>query len=248
MPGWRLYIRRLKQGWMRFWMRRAGLSPMGRFATRLATWWAPPHKDRARLAFFNSKGYIAPSAAIYHPDVRFGSNVFIGDRVIIFHAKDGGSVELGDRVCILRDTIIETGDGGSLTLSEDVYIHPRCQMNAYKSAIKVGRGVLIAANCALYPHDHGVAPDRPIREQPLQTRGDIVIGDHAWLGTGVIVLGGVRIGKGAVIGAGSVVTKDVPDNAIAFGVPARVVKMRDDFTRQQSPEISLERDVLTEDE
>ena len=56
------------------------------------------------------------------------------------------------------------------------------------------------------------------------------MGDHSWLGTGVIVLGGVRMGKGVVIGAGSVVTKDVPDGAIAVGVPARVVKMRKDLT------------------
>jgi acetyltransferase-like isoleucine patch superfamily enzyme len=60
----------------------------------------------------------------------------------------------------------------------------------------------------------------------LQTKGDIVIEDDAWLGVGVVVLDGVRIGKGAVIGAGSVVTRDIPDNAIAVGVPASVVKMR----------------------
>ncbi len=62
--------------------------------------------------------------------------------------------------------------------------------------------------------------------QPLQTKGGIFIHDEAWLGYGVIVLSGVQIGKGAVIGAGSVVTRDVPDNAIAVGVPARVVRMR----------------------
>ena len=221
-------IKAFKTRWTRFWMGYVGLTSFGRFATCLATWFAPPHKASTSLAKMNRKGYIAPSATLYHPDIQLGANVFIGDRVIIFHAKGGGQVKLGNRVSILRDTIIETGDGGSLTIGADTYIHPRCQLNAYKAPIEIGCGVLIAANCALYPHDHGVAPEQPIRDQPLETKGPIVIGDHAWLGTGVIVLGKVRIGKGAVIGAGSVVTKDIPDGAIAFGVPARVVKMRSD--------------------
>ncbi len=89
---------------------------------------------------------------------------------------------------------------------------------------------MIAPNCALYPYDHGVAPDKPISAQPLQSKGSITIEDGAWLAFGVIVLGGVRIGKGAVIAAGSVVTTDIPDGAIATGAPARVVKMRSDMT------------------
>jgi len=226
------FLRNPKQRWTRFWMRYAGLTGFGRAATRLATWFAPPHKAGTSLAQMNPKGYIAPSAKIYHPDMQFGANVFIDDRTIIFRAANGGPVQLGDRVCILRDTIIETGDGGSLTVGPDAYIHPRCQLNAYKAPIEIGSGVLIAANCALYPHDHGVAPDRPIREQPLQTKGPIIVDEHAWLGTGVVVLGGVRIGKGAVIGAGAVVTKDVPDGAIAFGVPTRVVKMRSELDQR----------------
>jgi acetyltransferase-like isoleucine patch superfamily enzyme len=224
-----LVFRKLEIKWTRFWMGYAGLTRFGRFATRLATLFAPPHKASASLARMNRKGYIAPSATLYHPAVQFGANVFIGDRVIIFQAKNGGPVKLGDRVCILRDTIIETGEGGKLSLGNDVYIHPRCQLNAYLSAIEIGCGVLIAANCALYPHNHGISPKRPIREQPLQTKGPIIIGEHAWLGAGVIVLGKVRIGKGAVIGAGSVVTNDIPDMAIATGVPARIVKMRTDL-------------------
>jgi acetyltransferase-like isoleucine patch superfamily enzyme len=85
---------------------------------------------------------------------------------------------------------------------------------------------MIAPNCAFYPYDHGILPGKPIREQPLETKGDIIVGDEAWLAFGVIVLSGVKIGSGAVIGAGSVVTSDIPDGAIAVGAPARVVKMR----------------------
>jgi acetyltransferase-like isoleucine patch superfamily enzyme len=207
----------------------AGLTLFGRFTTRLATLFAPPHKASTSLAKMNPRGYVAPSATLYHSDLQLGANVFIGDRVIIFQASKGGPVKLGDRVCILRDTILETGDNGRILLGDDAYIHPRCQLNAYLSAIEVGCGVLIAANCALYSHNHGIAPQLPIREQPLESKGPIVIGDHAWLGTGVIVLGKVRIGSGSVIGAGSVVTKDIPDGAIAAGVPARVAKMRSDL-------------------
>jgi len=176
-----------------------------------------------------ARGYIDPSAIIFHPRLGLGANVFIGDRVLIFCDNNGGSVEIGDRVRILRDTIIDTGEGGSVRIGADTSIHPRCQLNSYMAPIQIGRGVLIAANCVMYPHDHGLAPNQPILEQPLHTKGPIVVDDFAWLGTGVIVLGGVRIGKGAVIGAGAVVTKDVPDGAIAVGVPAKVVKMRSDL-------------------
>jgi acetyltransferase-like isoleucine patch superfamily enzyme len=207
-------------------MRFAGLNTLGRVATRIATWFAPPHKASHTLAGMNPMGFIAPSAVIYHSNLKLGKNVFVGDRVIFYQAKDGGQIELGDRVYIYRDTIIETGYGGSLSIGSHTGIHPRCQLNAYLGSIHIGHGVDIAPNCAFYSYDHGFAPDRTIREQPLETKGDIVIEDHAWLGVGVIVLSGVRIGEGAVIGAGSVVTSDVPDGAIVAGSSARVVKMR----------------------
>jgi acetyltransferase-like isoleucine patch superfamily enzyme len=93
--------------------------------------------------------------------------------------------------------------------------------------------VQIAPYCAFYPYNHSFKPGEPIVRQPLQTKGDIIVGDDVWLGTGVIVLDGVTIGKGAVIGAGSVVTKSIPADAIAFGVPARVVKMRSELRQYE---------------
>ena len=207
-------------------MRYAGLNTLGRVATRFATWFAPPHKERGLLARMNKRGYIEPTATIYHQNFYMGANCFIGDRVMIFQRKDGGAIEIGDQVYIYRDTIIETGLGGSVTIGSKSSIHPRCQLNANLEPIRIGTGVMIAPNCCLYSYDHGTAADKPIREQPLKSKGPIIIGDEAWLSVGVIVLSGVRIGKDAVIGAGSVVTKDVPEGAIASGNPAIVRKIR----------------------
>ena len=94
---------------------------------------------------------------------------------------------------------------------------------------RIGCDVGLAQNCAIYSYDHGVKPNIPISQQPLESKGPVVIGDHVWLGTGVIVLSGVHIGAGAVIASGAVVTRDIADGAIAAGVPARVVKMRKDL-------------------
>ncbi len=209
-------------------MRYAGLSHFGRTATRLATWFAPPYYGRCYLARLNPKGYIAPSAIVHHNSVHFGRNIFIGDRVVIYQDKDGGSVEFGERVHIYGETFIQSGSGGSLKIGDNSHIHPRCQISAYESSIFIGNEVQIAPNCAFYPYNHSIEPGKPIKEQALHSKGDIIVDDDAWLGFGVIVLDGVRIGKGAVIGAGSVVTQDIPDNAIACGNPARVVKMRGD--------------------
>ena len=227
---------KVKDLWIRFWMHYAGLSPFGRFATRLATWFVPPYKGRGYLSRLSTQGYISPKASIFHDDLQLHNNVFIGDRVVIYKAKDGGAVKIGRATYIHCDTIIETGAGGSLTIGANTSIQPRCQFSAYKGSIVIGCGVQIAPNSAFYPYNHGFEPDELITKQPLQTKGGIIIGDDAWLGFGVIVLDGIRIGKGAVVGAGSVVTRDIPDGAIAVGVPARIVKMRADIAINENSE------------
>jgi len=217
---------KFKSFWTRFWMQFAGLSMFGRIATRLATWFAPPYYRRCYMAQLNSKGYISPTANIYHANLKLGAHVFIGDRVMIFQDINGGPLELCDRVQMYGDTFIQTGDGGSIKIGEETHIQPNCQLSAYWGCIQIGSRVEIAPNCAFYPYNHNFASGKPIRNQSGITKGGIIIGDDAWLGFGVIVLDGVRIGNGAVIGAGSVVTHNVPDGAIAVGVPAHIVKMR----------------------
>ncbi len=220
---------RLRDLWVRFWMRWASLTPVGRIATRLATLAAPPHRARRYLANLTVRGYVSPAATIFHGDCKLGRNVFIGDRVVVYRAERGGAIDIGDGVRIYGDSCLETGNGGTLSIGAETSIHLRCQLMAYKSAIIIGRGVALAPNCSLYPYDHGVAPGTPIRHQALDSRGPIIIDDEAWLGANVTVLSGVRIGKGAVVGAGSVVTRDVPDGCVAVGAPARIVKNRQDI-------------------
>lgn len=221
-------IERLRSKWTRFWMRRSGLSMWGRVATRLAILTAPPYKARCALARYHPQGYVSPSAIIYHDALRRGQHVFIGDRVCISRTPSGGPVELDDKVHLYSDINIETTFGGSVRIGAGSHIQPRCHFVAGKAAILIGERTEIAAGCAFYPFNHGMAPDKAVREQPLESKGDIVVGNDVWLGYGVIVLDGVRIGDGAVIGAGSVVTRDIPANAIAVGSPARVIKMRED--------------------
>jgi len=214
--------------WIRFWMRFAGLGLFGRLATSFATWFAPPFYERCHLAWLNPRGYVAPGTVLHHGDLRLGSHVFIGKRVVIFQDKNGGPVVLGNSVHFYGDTYLQTGESGCIKIGDRTTVQPRCQFSAYKGSIEIGRDVQIAPNCAFYPYDHSFAPGELIRKQPITTKGGIFIEDDVWLGFGVIVLDGVRIGKGAVVGAGSVVTRDIADGAIAFGVPARVVRIRDD--------------------
>ncbi len=212
--------------WARFWMLFSGTSLPGKLATWFAVWFAPPYYGRDYLSWIYRWGYISASATIHHGDLHYGSNIFIDDRVLIYQFGSGGPVTLADRVHILRDCILQNGMGGSLSIGANTHIQPRCMFSAFLSPIVVGSDVLIAANCAFYSYDHGIDPGELISKQPITTKGGIIIEDDVWLGVNVIVLDGVRIGKGAVIGAGSVVTNDIPANAIAVGVPARVKAMR----------------------
>jgi acetyltransferase-like isoleucine patch superfamily enzyme len=222
--------KKLKFRWSQFWMRYAGIDCIGRFAARLASWTMPPYYGCVPLAKLSAKGYISPTAVIYHESLKLGKHCFIGDRVTIYRDGKGGGVILGDAIHLHNNITIQTGSKGVVNIGSDTHIQPRCQISAYMEAINIGSGVEIAPNCAFYSYNHSMSAHIPIREQPLTSKGSIVIGDGVWLGYGVVVLDGVNIGKGAVIGAGSIVTDDIPENAIAVGSPARVVSHRNKFT------------------
>jgi acetyltransferase-like isoleucine patch superfamily enzyme len=225
--GIRVFLGKLrKYPWETFWMQFSGTGFLGRLATRTASIAAPAYKGRRYLARLAARGYVSPNASIYHGSLSLGRHIFIGDRVTIYQVDAGTSVSIGDGTHIHQDSIIETGQGGHLTIASNTHIQPRCQFSAYKGSIAIGSGVQIAPNCAFYPYDHSFLPGETIMKQPLETRGGIIIEDDAWLGYGVVILDGVRIGKGAVIGAGAVVTQSIPDAGIAVGIPARLIGMR----------------------
>ena len=96
------------------------------------------------------------------------------------------------------------------------------------SGVELGEAVLTAGGCAisagLYSFDE---IGKPIMDQKVYSKGPIEIGDYTWLGTNVTIVDGVKIGKGVVVGALSLVNKDIEDYAIAVGIPAKIIRKRD---------------------
>lgn len=88
--------------------------------------------------------------------------------------------------------------------------------------VSFGNNVFIGPNCGFYTANHPIDPK--LRSQGYEYAYPITVGNNVWIGAGVHVLPGVNIGDNAVIGAGSVVVKDIPKNAIAYGNPCKVVK------------------------
>lgn len=99
-------------------------------------------------------------------------------------------------------------------------------ITARSTAVRVGRGVLIAPNCVIVDSDFHAPwpPEARAAEPGMERDAPVTIGDHAWLGMQCIVLKGVTIGEGAMVGAGSVVTRDIPPRTLAAGAPARVIR------------------------
>ncbi len=217
---------RLKTNWVRFWMFFSGTSIPGKISTWAAGLLASPYYGRSYLANLYPKGFIAPNVKISHKLLNLGKNVCINDRVVIYQDVNGGPINIDNRVFIHNECIIQTGEGGCVTVGADTHLQPRCILSGYKSGIEIGRRVLIAPQCGFYPYDHGFESGKRIVDQPLKSKGGIIVEDDCWIGFNSTILDGVRIGEGAVIGAGSVVTNDIPQNAVAVGSPAKIIKKR----------------------
>jgi acetyltransferase-like isoleucine patch superfamily enzyme len=112
---------------------------------------------------------------------------------------------------------------GSISIGDDTYIGPKVVLFG-AGGIDIGSRVLISPGVLVTSHQHTfVAADKPMSSQPVEFSA-VVIEDNVWIGGNATILPGVRIGSGAVIGAGAVVTKSLPPRTMALGVPARVVR------------------------
>jgi acetyltransferase-like isoleucine patch superfamily enzyme len=221
------WSRHLRQTTLRFLMNLSGVPLLGRFAVSIAAASVGSYKNRRVLAQLTTRSFVSPLAQISCRELHLGKSCFIDDRVTIFSHADGGEVRLGDRVHLYRDTIIEVGAGGSVVIGDDTHIQAGCNLKGFMSSLVIGRNVQVAPHCGFSPYEHNFEDiHAPIQKQGIRSKGPIVLDDDVWLGLGVAVLEGVHIGKGAVIGAGSVVTKDLPAYSVAVGVPARVIRQR----------------------
>lgn len=101
--------------------------------------------------------------------------------------------------------------------------------------ITIGDNVFIAPNVSIITEEHAMDPEQ--RKQGLEYTHPVTIGDNVWICTGAMVLPGVTIGENSVIGAGSVVTKDIPPNSLAVGNPCRVIR---DLSKEKATDLSHE--------
>ena len=152
-------------------------------------------------------------------DIRNGGKVVIGDDVTINSLNYGYHINMHSPVKIYCDR-----EGAHIFIGDNTRIHGTC-IHSYLM-IRIGKSCLIAANCQIFDgNGHSLSFDHI--ENRINTSGasnPVVIEDYVWIGANSIILPGVTIGKGTVIGAGSVVTNDIPEMVVAAGNPARVIK------------------------
>ena len=157
--------------------------------------------------------------------IRLGKHVFLDRDVRISCGRGGGIVELRKYVSIDRGVDIKTHQHGHTVIGQHTYIGPYCCLSGYGD-IKIGDNCLIASHSSIYAHNYNFEDPTTIIRQQGYTQQGITIGDDCWIGSGVRIVDGVSSGAGSVIGAGAVVTRNIPPNSVAVGSPAKVIRVR----------------------
>ena len=157
-----------------------------------------------------------------------GAKAAIGAR---FMVDRPWGIELGARVLIESDVYLKlVSDTAILKLGAHTFVGRGVEFDVM-CKVSVGCHSLIAPRCFITDHHHGMRQELRIDQQTGWAQA-VEIGSDVWLGTGVIILPGVKIGNGAVVGANSVVTSDVAPMAVVAGAPARFLRSRLDNSRE----------------
>lgn len=153
-----------------------------------------------------------------HPSVKRYNNV-------VLNTDFGGTITIAEKTELLYGVILMTY-GGNITIGSNCSINPYTVLYGHGN-LTIGNNVLIAGHCLIIPANHVFSNlEIPICKQG-ETRKGITIEDNVWIGSGCRILDGVTIGTGAIIAAGAVVNKNVLPNTIVGGVPAKLIKKRD---------------------
>ncbi len=145
----------------------------------------------------------------------------------------GLELEVGRRGRLEFGRFVWIGDGtkircheGRVEIGSKTVMGQECTVSAYQR-VRIGEQCVIADRAMFIDFDHGmVEVERPIRQQGIYKR-DVEVGSNVWIGYGACILRGVSVGDNSVVGTNSVVTRDVPANAVVAGIPARVIRMRE---------------------
>jgi len=161
-----------------------------------------------KLRFFNSKINIDPSA-------------YISPKAVI-KIIGGGKIVIGKN-CEIHDFAILMTYGGDIIVGDDSSVNPFTIIYGHGGTV-IGKGVRLAAHSTIIPANHIFGDSNiPLHKKGIITKG-IKIDNYVWIASGCRILDGVIIGKHAVIGAGSVVNKSIPDFCVAIGVPAKIIQ------------------------
>ena len=141
---------------------------------------------------------------------------------------DVNNFEIGNNVYIGAFTVIYIIKDCKLIIGENTYIGEQNNLRAAGGSIKIGKNCLISQQVSIIGSDHNYKKGINIQDQSwkAENRG-VEIGDDVWIGCSTQIMAGVTIGSGAVIAAGSVVTKNVEENTVVAGVPAKYIKHRE---------------------
>lgn len=172
---------------------------------------------------------------IRHPHkISIGDNTFIDDNAVLDAKGDRNEgIRMGRNVFIGRNTILSCKEG-SIYLEDYCNISANCSFLS-ETEIRLGKYCFLAGQCYLVAggnHNFEKAYI-PMMFQPSYSRGGIKIGEDVWLGAGVVILDGVSIGKGSVVGAGSLVKTSLPEYSVSFGIPAKKIKDRQKPEKKQ---------------
>jgi acetyltransferase-like isoleucine patch superfamily enzyme len=149
---------------------------------------------------------------------------FVCPRVKLEIGK-GATLRIGRWAWIGHGSKIRVHEG-EVSIGAKTVMGQECTISAYQH-VEIGRECIVADRVMLIDFDHGVVEvDRPIRLQGIYKR-DVRVGHNVWIGYGACILRGVEIGENAIVGTSSVLTRDVPANAVVAGSPARVIRMRE---------------------